>query len=255
MCEAVKTGALIGVGVGPGDPELMTIKAARALIDADVIVLPDSGSQSVVAQIIQQLFEQAPWREWCSWERIADKIMAVSMPMTRNNDELIASHDTAFACITRELDAGNQVAFVTLGDPSFYSTFTPLQKRAVAAGYEVVTVPGVISPCALAARANVALAQKREKIVVIPVLDAGVVEEIGKLGRTEDTNLVLMKVGRHYEEVRAILEDAQRKEGAILGVSVGMSGEIIDAGLQQATKPDSYFATVLVGSQPQGELS
>ena len=110
--EALQThGKLWGVGVGPGDPELLTVKAVRVLREADVVIVPDASSGDKVALNIAK-------------DYLKDKqIQFVKTPMVRDKAVMDAAHEQAADTICALLDEGKQVAFLTLGDPAIYSTY------------------------------------------------------------------------------------------------------------------------------------
>lgn len=225
------------MGLGPGDPELLTIKAQNVLEKVDIIVLPDSGSSSVAREII----EGATVDHRARYE-------VVDMPMTKDPVELDRVHDEAYQTIATWLDAGESVAFVTLGDPSFYATWTPLQRRALADNREVITIPGVISPCALAAQMNVPLAERQERLTVVPAID-------GK--PLPHDNLIVMKVGPRFSRIAEDLASQGRLDQAVMGVRCGMEGEALYSNLATCPEPHSYFSTILAGPmrEQKGETS
>lgn len=218
------SGTLFGVGAGTGDPELLTLKGARILREVDVVVCPNSGRSSALAPVIDML-------------DIADKVQYVTFTMSTDAAVREHAHLAAFQKIKQLLDTPADVAFLTLGDPSLYSTFTPIQEKALYAGYDVVTVPGIIAPCAAAACANQALAVGDEPLTIIPAL---------KEQEFPPTALALMKVKFNYPEIVAQLEATDRMGGAYLATKIGMKGEKIERSLRSAEKPRSYFSTIIV---------
>ena len=166
-------GTLYGVGVGPGDPELMTLKATRLIRDNEVIACPGKAAKETVAYQIALQAEPA----------LQEKtLLSVEMPMTHDPEA--------------HLREGRNVVFLTLGDPSIYSTYLYVQKRVAAHGYATELVPGVTSFCAAAARANVSLAEWEEQLHIVPA--------VHRLDRELDLpdNYVLMKSGRRMKEVK-----------------------------------------------------
>ena len=134
----MKPGILYGVGVGPGDPELLTLKAQRVLRTADVIAVPDKGAgEKTALTIIGDLAEEK-------------ELLLCPAPMVRDRKALDAARDGIASRIAAVLDQGRSVAFITLGDPTVYSTYLYIHKRVRALGYEAEIVPGVPSFCAAA---------------------------------------------------------------------------------------------------------
>lgn len=136
-------GTLVGIGTGPGDPELLTLKALNAIKNCDVLAIPDSGKgESAAYQIVKR-----------AWPDVEGKpAICVPMPMTHNLAALRASHRQAADAVEAQLDAGKSVGFITLGDPTVYSTYMYVHELVVADGYEARIVSGVPSFCAASAR-------------------------------------------------------------------------------------------------------
>ncbi|QOR82850.1 precorrin-2 C(20)-methyltransferase [Geobacillus stearothermophilus] len=158
------TGTLYGIGVGPGDPELMTVKAYRRLKEAEVIAYPKKGrqSKSYAEQIIDAYFAPEEKRR-----------LGLHFPMTKDRALLEPKWNEAADAIWAELSAGRDVAFVTEGDPLLYSTFIHLmhvmERRYPDAPIEVV--PGVSSANAAAARLRLPLADGDEQVAIVPARD------------------------------------------------------------------------------------
>lgn len=219
------TGTFYGIGVGPGDPELLTLKAMRLIRQAPVIALPASGSGDSAVQAIASEYID-PMR-----------VLELDMPMTMDAQKLAQSHDRAFAAIRVKLDAGQDVVFLTLGDPSIYSTFTPLMKRARQYGYRCEVVPGVPSFCAVAARLQWPLAERNEPLTVLP---APYGEDVPR------GNVVLMKVGKHLPRLTAELSGQGRLNAAALVERCGMDNERIIPNLNGGETSETYFSTLIV---------
>ena len=142
----MEKGTLYGVGIGPGDPELLTLKAVRLIREAQVIALPGKEAKETVAyriavQAVPELEEK--------------HLLPVAMPMTKDKKELEENHRLAAEAVERKLDAGKDVAFLTLGDPTVYSTYLYVHKRVQADGYPTKIVSGVTSFCAASAELEI----------------------------------------------------------------------------------------------------
>lgn len=189
------TGKFFGLGVGPGDPELVTLKAIRILGEVNTICVPvssadrDSLALQVVKGLVEKEFEQ----------------LELSFPMSRDRSVLEKSWAEAGEAVARQVGQGRKVAFVTIGDPMFYSTY------AYVLGYlkryhpavECETVPGVTAMAACASLAGIPLAEADESLVVIPAAyGLDYLEEVLK----RFDNVVLMKVNRKVDEVLGLLE-------------------------------------------------
>ena len=133
-------GTLYGIGVGPGDPELLTLKALRLIKEADVIALPGEEPKETVAYKIVE----------GAYKEISEKVLLpVHMPMTKDPELLEKYHDEGAVLIKKELDKGKNVAFLTLGDPTVYSTYIYVHKRIKEMGYPTEIVSGITSFCAV----------------------------------------------------------------------------------------------------------
>ncbi len=230
------TRVLYGVGVGPGDPELVTVKAARVLGEADLVVVPvaDTGEQGRAERIVRAHVDRAVRR----------LVFALADEPARDRawDEAGAAVAAAFA------DGARTVAFATIGDPNVYSTFTYLADTVRARCPDVVvqTVPGITAMQALAAASGTVLVEGRESLALLP-LTAGVETLRGALG-SHDT-VVAYKGGRVLPEVLAAVRDAGRLDAAVYGAALGLSGEDVRAaGSLDPAAPAPYLSTLIVTS-------
>ena len=130
------TGILFGTGIGPGDPELMTLKAVRLIRENDTIAVPgEKPEESIAYQIAVQAVPELAEKE----------LVAIPMPMTKNAKELEENHRRGAEKIEELLDAGKNVVFLTLGDPTVYSTYLYVHRRVLEDGYDARIVSGVTS--------------------------------------------------------------------------------------------------------------
>ena len=225
----MKQGKLYGIGVGPGDPELMTYKAVRLIQECDVIAVPKGGTGEQTATTIA-----AKWIE-------EKPILHCDMPMTRDQEVLHACHDKAADDICVQLDAGKNIAFLTLGDPAVYSTYWYVHRRVQARGYEVEIVPGVPSFCAVAARLGQALCEGSQMLHIIPAS-----HNATEAGLALPGNKILMKAGRSILEVRDLLEAQGKGDTAAFVERCGMEGERVVRDLRELDDPTGYFSVILV---------
>ena len=222
-------GKLYGVGVGPGDPELLTLKALRLIKEADVIAVPgEEPRDSVAYKIVKG-----------AWEQLEEKpLLAVPMPMTKDPEKLEASHDTGAELIREKLDTGKNVVFLTLGDPTVYSTYLYIHKRIVSMGYETEIVSGIPSFCAVAARLNTGLVEKAEPLHVIPA--SYQIEDAMKLYGTK----VLMKAGKKMNKVKEQLLSMQA-EGMMIE-NCGMPDEKIYKNVEEIPETAGYYSLIII---------
>ncbi len=175
----MKRGVLYGVGVGPGDPELLTLKAQRILRETDVIAVPDKGAgEKTALNIIGPLSE-------------GKDLLYCEAPMTRDPALLEAAYGENARRIAAVLDEGRSVAFITLGDPSIYSTYLYTHRRVLAMGYKAEIIPGVPSFCAVAAALGDGLCEGSDRLLIVPASHRDVGDCL-----TVDANYVFMKAGR-----------------------------------------------------------
>jgi len=189
-----------GVGVGPGDAELLTLKALRVIGDSPVIAVPVSarrggGEGTVALEIIKKAVPD-----------ISDKeILRLSFPMTKDEAILTASRQRAAEEVAERLGRGQDVSFLTLGDPMLYSTFTFLMSlvTAIIPDVEVQVVPGITSVSASAAAAALPLVQAEEKLLIAPAFYS--INDLEKWVAEFET-VVLMKVKSKLSEIKAFVQ-------------------------------------------------
>ena len=225
-------GTLYGVGVGPGDPELMTLKAVKTIEGCDIIAVPDTGKTERVALEIAKQAVGGLERK---------KVVEVHMPMTRNRETLDRFHDRAAEELIAYLDEGNNVAFLTLGDPTIYSTSMSVHKRVLTTGRSAKIVPGIPSFCAVAARLNISLVEGGQPLHVIPASYEKTEEGLGLEGTK-----VLMKTGKAFGEVRELLKKKGAMKCAKMVQRCGMERERVFDSLEDADESASYFSVILV---------
>lgn len=220
-------GKLWGVGVGPGDPELLTLKAVRVIKGADVVMVPDTSRSERAAESIV-----SPYLE-------GKEIVAVKTPMVRDKSVVDAAYEEAARQICQRLDRGESVAFLTLGDPTIYSTYMYIHEKVKAKGYEVEVVSGIPSFCAAAARLNISLCQGREPLLIVPAShDPEHLMEI-------EANRVFMKAGSSILELQELLEKYGMLEGASMVENCSMENEAVYPEFSQLEEPTGYFSLVI----------
>ncbi len=221
-------GILYGVGVGPGDPELMTLKAVRLICENEVIALPGPKAKETVAyqiavQAVPQLSEKT--------------LLSVAMPMTHDKEEMQRNHDRAADQIETYLKQGQNVVFLTLGDPTIYSTYLYVQKRILSRGFEAELVSGITSFCAAAARTNTSLAEWNEQLHILPAVHRldSILEQPG--------NYVLMKSGKKMQQVKEILSASGRD--VIMVENCGMENEQIYRSVKEIPDDAGYYSLII----------
>ncbi|MCD7921315.1 MAG: precorrin-2 C(20)-methyltransferase [Clostridiales bacterium] len=226
-------GTLYGVGVGPGDPELITLKAVRLIRESTCIAAPGKDAREAVAykiavQAVPELREK--------------KLLSVYMPMSHDRATREACHREGVRMLEEILDTGENVVFLTLGDPTVYSTFSYLQARIEVDGYPTALVSGITSFCAAAARLNRPLSLLQESLHIIPAqyrLDE-------KLDR--DGTYILMKSGKKMDQVKRILRES--KKDVCMVENCGMEKEKIYLGVDEIPDDAGYYS-LIIAKEPE----
>ena len=221
-------GIAYGVGVGPGDPELMTLKAIRLIRENDVIALPGREPRETVAYRIA--VGVVP--------ELADKeLVPVYMPMVKDRALIDLEHRKAARLIEGYLDQGKNVVYLTLGDSTIYCTFSYIQHYLEADGYESALVPGITSFCAAAARLNIPLTEWDEQLHVVPA-----VHRLDKV-LDEPGTYVLMKSASQM----AAVKDMPRKSGRRVGMveNCSMENEKVYNSVDEIPDDAGYFSLII----------
>ncbi|MBT5433511.1 MAG: precorrin-2 C(20)-methyltransferase [Alphaproteobacteria bacterium] len=224
-------GTLFGLGVGPGDPELITLKAHRLLTTVPVVAYPapehgDSLARSIVASFLSP--EQTE--------------IAIRMPLDLNRFPVEAVYDQAAIDIAEHLDAGRDVAAICEGDPFFYGSFMYLFGR-LSEQHQVEVVPGVSSLLACPAAAGAPLAARDDVLMICP----GLVDEDEMLQRLANVDAAaIIKVGRHLGKVRRVLEALDLVDRAHYVEHATMADQVVlpFAEIDAAKVP--YFSMILI---------
>ena len=192
-------GKLYGIGVGPGDTELLTLKAARILKTVPVVFTPKSAKEkeSIALSIVRPILEERQ-----DYKRLM--LVTPIFPMIEDKEELEKIWTSASEMIAQYLDSGRDVAFITLGDPSVFSTYSYLQKK-LKGNYEIETVPGITSFTACAAARNEALVEQNDILTVVPKID----DRVEQILEYSDS-IVLMKASRNTAQLEPVIEQKER---------------------------------------------
>ena len=235
----MSTGKLLGVGVGPGDPELMTLKAARTLREADVIAHFAKAGNTSHSRAIASQYLRADALELPLLYPVTTEMPACSAGY---RDAIREFYDVSAAAIAAHLEAGRSVAVISEGDPLFYGSYMHLHVR-LAPRFPTEIIAGVTGMSGCWSAAGMPIAQGDDVFTVLPAT-LGEAELVRRL--TEADAAVVMKVGRHLPKVRRALDRSGRLPRAIYVER----GTMADAKMiPLSTKLDDeapYFAVVLV---------
>ena len=221
-------GIAYGVGVGPGDPKLMTLRAIELIRENDVIAVPGKEPKESVAYKIAAAVVP----------EIADKeLVPVYMPMIKDRTLIDEEHKKGAALLKKYLDQGKNVVYITLGDPTIYCTFSYLQHYLEADGYPVELVPGITSITAAAARLNLPLTEWDEPLHVLPAVHK--TDAAMNLPGT----YVLMKSASHMKDVKETLRMSGKDVQAV--IDCGMPTEQVYRSLEEIPDDAGYFALVI----------
>jgi precorrin-2/cobalt-factor-2 C20-methyltransferase len=224
------TGTLHLVGVGPGDPELMTIKAAHLLDEATVIAYVATESGGTLALDIA--------RRHCNPHA---EYVPIDIPMSTDRAPARAAYDAGAETIRSRLSAGLDVAYLCEGDPLFYGSAMYLLGR-LAGSVPVRVIPGVTSLTAAAAAIARPLAARNE---VLKVLPAPLPDPILRAELVDAESAAIIKVGRHFDRVRALLVETGHSQGAVVIEHATTAKQRITRLNDFAHDERPYFSTIL----------
>ncbi len=199
---------LICVGCGPGDPELLTVKAVNAIKDAEVIMCPTSkeGKPSIALSVISSLIDESQ-----------KQIVNLVFPMTKDKEKLSITWENNAKILAEMVLSGKKVIYLTVGDPYLYSTWIYLN-RELETKYpqiKVKVIPGIVSMFTFASKVGISLAEGAEKMAVIPsCYDLSQVKEIAKNCDT----MIFLKDGRYFDQVIDLLREAGFSENSIFAI-------------------------------------
>ena len=234
-------GKLYGIGVGPGDPELLTLKAYKILNQADVIFCPEKkkGAGSFAFDIIKEHIKDSK-----------AQIVNLEYPMHYKGDELKKMWEENGRLISEYLKGDKTGAFITLGDPSVYMTFMYTLPYIEAFGTETEVVPGIPSFCAAAAISKIPLTAWDEDLVIAPVRKNNAAD-LEKL-LTEHENVVLMKPSTDSEALVSAIQASGRENSFVLVEKAGTKEQRLIREYQTLKEePVPYLSLMILKSQKQ----
>jgi precorrin-2/cobalt-factor-2 C20-methyltransferase len=236
---AVKTGTLYGIGVGPGDPELITVKAFRMLKECPVIAYPRKrmGAKSYALEIVELYVNTAE-----------KEMLGLIFPMTRDQAALDREWNKTAELCWQHLQAGRDIAFVTEGDPNLYSTFIHMARLMQELHPEVPisSVPGISSVLGAAARLNLPLADGDDQVAIIPAT-----EDRAEMKRVieEHDAIVFIKVAKVLDMMIDILEDLGLVQKASVVTKVTSQQELVWRNVRELKGQELEYLTLMVVSK------
>ncbi len=222
-----------GIGVGPGDKELITIKAVRVLSNIDVVILPeakkDTGSTAygIAKEYINPIA----------------KMITCEFPMVKDKDDFIKAGERAAEIVMDYVKKGYNTAFLTLGDPSIYSTYIYILK-ALDSSIEIETIPGITSFCAAAAITNRVLVEGDEILSIIPAtceyeMMNNVVKDSG--------GVAVMKLFNHGDKAVRLLKENNMIENSVIVRKCGMDDCKISSDIEKSLEESKQYLSIILG--------
>jgi precorrin-2/cobalt-factor-2 C20-methyltransferase len=241
----MKYGTLYGIGIGPGDAELITVKGAKIISQCEHVFVPKAraGTESLAFEIAQSYIDENA------------KVHELVFPMTSDQAELDSKWNASAESIIETLKLGKDACFLTLGDPLLYSTYIYLLRslRAIKADIEIVTIPGIMALNAAASLTGFALGEGKENVTIVPTADdlAGV-----KAALSAGGTIVLMKIGKRLQGILGLLEEAGVINDAVFVSRAGQKDQHIETDLRKlkdAGEKAGYMSIMLVHAKRETE--
>lgn len=227
-------GTFYGIGVGPGDPELLTVKAVRAIEKADVIIAPKTEKKegSVALTIAEPYLKEDVDIVYQVFPMVRQFKENESGAWDKNKDEILSL-----------LEQGKNVVFLTLGDPMFYSTYIYVFRLLKAAGAKIETIPGVPAFCAIASLLGRPIVEGDDILTIIPATAS---EKAIEKALSVSQSVVMMKVYKNFDRMVDLLDENSMADDAILVSRVGLDDEVIIQDIKRTKGQElNYLSTIL----------
>lgn len=229
------SGVFYGIGVGPGDPELLTLKAIKILQEVDIILAPrtEKKTESSALAIVRPYIKEKT------------RIVHLEFPMVYGSSKLTKAWEDNKNIILEFLATGEKVAFLTLGDPMVYSTYIYIFRLLEGCGYPIETIPGITSFCQIASKTGMALAEGDEILTVLPATsEEDVVERVLK----DTDNVVLMKVYKNLPQIIKALQKSGHIHNSVMVSKCGWEDEVLVRNLEDGNNLQdkvNYLTTII----------
>ena len=234
---------LTGIGVGPGDPDLLTVKAVKAIQDADMIMCPASAEDrpSIALSVVESLIDKSKNQE----------IVKLIFPMTKDKAVLEAHWKENSKIMAEKVLSGKNVVYLTVGDPYLYSTWIYMHREISKKHPEmkITVIPGIVSMFTFASKVGISIAEGAEKVSIIPsCYDLSSVKEIAKNSEV----LVFLKDGRYFDQVIELVRESGFPDDSIfaIGQDLGTDKEIIRklrlGDVNDDTLTTKYFSILVI---------
>jgi len=231
------------VGCGPGDPELLTVKAVKAIKNADTIMCPTSkeGKESIAYAIVSSIVDDSKKPE----------VVNLVFPMVKDKEVLEYTWEKNTKTIAESVRSGKNVVYLTVGDPSLYSTWIYIHRelKEKYPDVKINIIPGIVSMFAFASKVGISIAEGDETMAVVPACyDLGKVKETAKNCDT----MIFLKDGRYFDQVISLLKEAGFPDTSLFAIAqdVGTDQEIVKKlTLGEVTKEtftNKYFSIMVV---------
>ncbi|MBH8599344.1 MULTISPECIES: precorrin-2 C(20)-methyltransferase [unclassified Thermoactinomyces] len=229
-------GQLIGIGMGPGDPELITVKAYRVLKESPVIAYPKKrmGEKSYALSIAEKYINP-----------LEKEMLGLVFPMTRDREQLEREWERTVEAVWQRLSQGKNVAFVTEGDPLLYSTFIHMSRRMQELHPQVAisSVPGISSINGAASRLNLPLADGDEQIAIVPATED---RQAMRKALTEHDAVVFLKVAKVLDLIIDLLEELNLSDKAMVVSKVTSDQEMVWKNVAELKGQKPGYLTLMV---------
>ena len=234
---------LTGIGVGPGDPDLLTVKAVKAIQNADTIMCPASKEDrpSIAFSVVESLIDKSKNQE----------IIKLIFPMTKDKDVLESHWKINSKIMAEKVLSGKNVVYLTVGDPYLYSTWIYMHRdlKEKYPDMDISVVPGIVSIFSFASKVGISVAEGAEKVAIIPsCYDLSSVKEIAK----HSESMIFLKDGRYFDQVIKVLKESGFPDNSLfaIGQDLGTENEIIRTMTLGEVNDDSlttkYFSILVV---------